>query len=120
MDGELRLSSPAEYLPGVESKRVLFCGDVVGEPGRKALSATLPALIDEHQPDLVVTNGENVAGGLGITERTAEKILARAPTSSRPGTTSTVTATSMRSSMRRTGSYAPRTTWTATRAAATR
>jgi metallophosphoesterase (TIGR00282 family) len=36
----------------------------------------LPQLIEEHQPDLVITNGENVAGGLGITERTAEKIFA--------------------------------------------
>jgi 2',3'-cyclic-nucleotide 2'-phosphodiesterase len=60
----------------MDRRRVLFCGDVVGEPGRRALSATLPALIEEHQPDFVVTNGENVAGGLGITQRTAEKIFA--------------------------------------------
>ena len=45
--------------------RVLFIGDVVGEPGRRALDDTLPGLIERHTPDLVVTNGENVAGGLG-------------------------------------------------------
>ena len=55
-------------------RRVLFIGDVVGEPGRKALESTLPILIEQHAPDLVVTNGENVAGGLGITERTARKL----------------------------------------------
>ncbi len=55
--------------------RVLFIGDVVGEPGRKAVERTLPGLIEKHSPDLVVTNGENVAGGLGITERTARKLL---------------------------------------------
>ena len=60
----------------MDERRLLFCGDVVGEPGRRALSATLPALISEHRPDFVVTNGENVAGGLGITQRTAERIFA--------------------------------------------
>jgi 2',3'-cyclic-nucleotide 2'-phosphodiesterase len=55
-------------------RRVLFIGDVVGEPGRKALETTLPILLEQHAPDLVVTNGENVAGGLGITERTARKL----------------------------------------------
>jgi metallophosphoesterase (TIGR00282 family) len=60
----------------VERRRVLFCGDVVGEAGRRALTETLPGLIERHSPDFVITNGENVAGGLGITERTAQKILA--------------------------------------------
>src|SRR5437879_428810 len=59
----------------MSSHRVLFLGDVVGEPGRRALSETLPDLIERYSPDLVVTNGENVAGGLGITERTAKKLL---------------------------------------------
>jgi 2',3'-cyclic-nucleotide 2'-phosphodiesterase len=59
----------------MSSRRVLFIGDVVGEPGRRALTATLPHLIERHSPDFVVTNGENVAGGLGITERTARKLL---------------------------------------------
>jgi 2',3'-cyclic-nucleotide 2'-phosphodiesterase len=59
----------------MSERRVLFIGDVVGEPGRKAVEKLLPRLIERHAPDLVVTNGENVAGGLGITERTARKLF---------------------------------------------
>ncbi|MFI5027596.1 MAG: TIGR00282 family metallophosphoesterase [Solirubrobacterales bacterium] len=51
--------------------RVLFIGDVVGGPGRRGLAATMPQLRERHRPDLVVVNGENSAGGIGITERTA-------------------------------------------------
>jgi len=51
--------------------RVLFIGDVVGGPGRRGLAAALPGLREEHEPDLIVANGENAAGGVGITERTA-------------------------------------------------
>jgi metallophosphoesterase (TIGR00282 family) len=54
--------------------RLLFIGDVVGEPGRRALATTMPALRDRYSPDLVVANGENSAGGLGITERTAKAL----------------------------------------------
>jgi len=53
----------------------MFIGDIVGEPGRTALSATLPSLIERYEPTLVIANGENVAGGLGITKRTALKLL---------------------------------------------
>ncbi len=55
--------------------KVLFIGDVVGSLGRKALAAGLPALRDHHAPDFVVANGENVAGGVGITERTAHTLF---------------------------------------------
>ncbi len=55
--------------------RLLFLGDVVGEPGRRALVENLSALRERYQPDLVVVNGENVAGGLGITERTGRALL---------------------------------------------
>jgi metallophosphoesterase (TIGR00282 family) len=51
--------------------RVLFIGDVVGSPGRRGLRETLPALRERFAPDLVIANGENTAGGVGITERTA-------------------------------------------------
>ncbi|MBA2504935.1 MAG: YmdB family metallophosphoesterase, partial [Thermoleophilaceae bacterium] len=51
--------------------RLLFVGDVVGGVGRRALETALPGLRDEHQPDFVVVNGENAAGGLGITEKIA-------------------------------------------------
>ena len=55
--------------------RLLFVGDVVGRPGRRALAAVLPELRDELKPDLVVVNGENSAGGYGITAATAQEIL---------------------------------------------
>ncbi len=54
--------------------RVLFIGDVVGGPGRRGLAAVLPRLRERHEPDLVIANGENAAGGVGITERTAGDI----------------------------------------------
>ena len=56
--------------------RVLFIGDVVGSPGRRGLRETMPALRERHAPDLVVVNGENSAGGIGITERTANDLFA--------------------------------------------
>ncbi|HEY8082375.1 MAG TPA: TIGR00282 family metallophosphoesterase [Solirubrobacterales bacterium] len=55
--------------------RVLFIGDVVGGPGRRGLKAAMPELRDRHQPDLVIVNGENSAGGVGITERTANDLI---------------------------------------------
>ena len=55
--------------------RLLFIGDVVGKPGREGLAATLPSLRAEHLPDLVVANGENAAGGVGITAETAKEIF---------------------------------------------
>jgi 2',3'-cyclic-nucleotide 2'-phosphodiesterase len=55
--------------------RLLFIGDVVGGPGRRGLRETMPALREQHSPDLIVVNGENSAGGMGITERTANDIF---------------------------------------------
>ena len=46
---------------------LLFVGDVVGKPGRRALRAILPRLVDHHQVDYTVVNVENAAGGFGIT-----------------------------------------------------
>jgi metallophosphoesterase (TIGR00282 family) len=54
--------------------RVLFVGDVVGGPGRKALRAHLEALVDREQVDFVVANGENLAGGFGITAGVLEEV----------------------------------------------
>jgi metallophosphoesterase (TIGR00282 family) len=56
--------------------RLLFIGDIVGRPGREALAAAMPGLRAERMPDLVVVNGENAAGGVGITRETAEEIFA--------------------------------------------
>jgi metallophosphoesterase (TIGR00282 family) len=54
---------------------VLFIGDVVGSPGRAGLAAAMPELRDRHAPDVVIANGENSAGGLGITEKTADELF---------------------------------------------
>jgi 2',3'-cyclic-nucleotide 2'-phosphodiesterase len=59
----------------MNARRLLFIGDIVGEPGRRALIDALPRLRERYSPHLVVANGENVAGGLGITARTATSIL---------------------------------------------
>jgi metallophosphoesterase (TIGR00282 family) len=51
--------------------RILFLGDVVGEPGRKAVATLLPLLKEELQVDFAIVNGENAAGGRGITPKIA-------------------------------------------------
>lgn len=56
--------------------RVLFVGDVVGRPGRDILERALPHLVARDRIDFVIANGENAAGGFGITRETAEAILA--------------------------------------------
>ena len=48
--------------------RLLFLGDVVGRTGRKAVLETLPGLKRKYAFDFVIVNGENAAGGFGITE----------------------------------------------------
>ena len=55
---------------------LLFIGDIVGEPGRRAVKTLLPQLREKHALDFVIANGENSAGGSGITPRTAEEIFA--------------------------------------------
>jgi len=55
--------------------RVLMIGDIIGKPGRVAVEQTLPALRDERGIDFVTANGENVAGGMGLTGPTADALL---------------------------------------------
>ncbi|MDZ4365502.1 MAG: TIGR00282 family metallophosphoesterase [Afipia sp.] len=55
--------------------RILFVGDVVGRSGRVAVNETLPGLIRDWTLDLVVVNGENAAGGFGITEAIYHELL---------------------------------------------
>ena len=55
--------------------RVLFIGDVVGQPGRRVVAALLPALRQELGLDVVIANGENVAAGRGLTLRTAKELF---------------------------------------------
>jgi 2',3'-cyclic-nucleotide 2'-phosphodiesterase len=55
---------------------ILFVGDVVGSAGRRALRELLPGLREEFGLDFVVVNGENVAGGVGITPKLADDLFA--------------------------------------------
>lgn len=55
--------------------KLLFVGDVVGKTGRTALKALLPNLTDKYKIDLVVVNGENIAGGFGLTEPLVLELL---------------------------------------------
>ena len=54
---------------------VLFIGDIMGEPGRRVILKHLSTVIQEHQIDLVIGNGENAAGGFGITQEVAEDLF---------------------------------------------
>ena len=56
--------------------RILFVGDVVGRPGRDAIEELLPGLRDRLDVDACIVNGENVANGIGITPRLADRLLA--------------------------------------------
>jgi len=55
--------------------RILFLGDIVGEPGRNAVIARLPELKEKHALDFVIVNGENAAGGRGITGKITIDLL---------------------------------------------
>jgi len=55
---------------------ILFVGDVVGGIGRRTLFDCLPVLRERYAPDFVVVNAENIAGGLGITPKIADQLLA--------------------------------------------
>jgi 2',3'-cyclic-nucleotide 2'-phosphodiesterase len=56
--------------------RVLMIGDVIGKPGRLAVEQALPGIRDERGIDFVTANGENLAGGMGLTVSTAEALFA--------------------------------------------
>lgn len=55
--------------------RLLFVGDVVGEPGRRVLEQALPSLQDTYQPLFTIVNGENAAAGSGITPKIADQMF---------------------------------------------
>jgi 2',3'-cyclic-nucleotide 2'-phosphodiesterase len=56
--------------------RILFLGDIVGKPGRQAVTALLPRLIDHERLDFVVANCENVTNGSGVDPKSARDLLA--------------------------------------------
>jgi len=60
-------------VPGEELK-ILFVADVVGQPGREAVKALLPALKKELRPNLTILNGENSAGGFGLTAKLVNEL----------------------------------------------
>ena len=55
--------------------KVLFIGDIFGEPGRRTLARAVPRLVGQRQIDIVIGNGENAAGGFGITPELAEELF---------------------------------------------
>jgi len=55
--------------------RVLFIGDIVGSPGRRALRESLGAVVAEEDVEFVIANGENAAGGFGIIESIADQVF---------------------------------------------
>jgi metallophosphoesterase (TIGR00282 family) len=61
-------------MPGAVT--ILFVGDIVGGLGRRTLKALLPGLRERYQPTFVLVNGENAAGGIGITPKTADELFA--------------------------------------------
>jgi metallophosphoesterase (TIGR00282 family) len=54
---------------------ILFIGDIVGAPGRRVVEELLPRAVDLYRIDLVVANGENASGGIGITPQVADQFL---------------------------------------------
>jgi metallophosphoesterase (TIGR00282 family) len=63
--------------PQAAATRILFVGDVVGGLGRRTLLDCLPVLRERYAPTFVVVNAENIAGGVGITPKLADELLAK-------------------------------------------
>jgi metallophosphoesterase (TIGR00282 family) len=55
--------------------KVLFLGDIIGKPGRNAIGRNLDDLIGKYDADMVIANGENAAGGIGISVKTCNSLL---------------------------------------------
>jgi metallophosphoesterase (TIGR00282 family) len=55
--------------------KILFIGDIVGSPGRRAIKEFVPKIVKKEQIDFVVANGENAAGGSGVTPDIAEELF---------------------------------------------
>ncbi len=72
-----RLTGPGNcrYIQGGKVMNFLFVGDLFGSPGRSFLQEMLPELIREYAVDLTIVNGENAAGGFGLTGAVAEELF---------------------------------------------
>ena len=55
--------------------RILMLGDVIGSPGRQAIQSAVPGLRKELEAGIVIANGENTAGGIGMTPKTADELF---------------------------------------------
>lgn len=55
--------------------KIIFIGDIVGRPGRRAIREIVPELRKKHQPDFVIANGENMASGAGLTVDTYREVM---------------------------------------------
>jgi len=55
--------------------RILFIGDIIGQPGRQMVARHLKALVADHRAEMVLANAENAAGGFGITPSVGEELL---------------------------------------------
>ena len=62
-------------MPDNKLIKILFFGDIVGKPARKAIKKVLPELKKELNPDLVIANAENLAHGIGVTKKTLAECL---------------------------------------------
>jgi metallophosphoesterase (TIGR00282 family) len=71
-----RAGEARERHVGSTAASILFVGDIVGGVGRRTLLESLPVLRERYAPTFVIVNGENVAGGLGITPKIADELLA--------------------------------------------
>ena len=76
MPGKQSALAPWTEVTKLDGVKLLFVGDIVGPPGRRAVRELIPVLRRQHAIDVVVANGENSAGGSGITPKTAEEIFA--------------------------------------------
>lgn len=54
--------------------KILFIGDIVGKPGRRAVRALLPSIVGHHAVDVVIANCENAAGGFGVTRKIVDEL----------------------------------------------
>jgi metallophosphoesterase (TIGR00282 family) len=75
MGNELRHERAAHSSLLTAFMRLLFIGDIVGKPGRRAVRLLLPRLRERWNPDVIIANGENMAGGNGITKDTAQEMF---------------------------------------------
>ncbi len=104
-------SSPPSPTPADAPLVVLAIGDVVGAAGRKALARVLPQLRADHAADLVIVNGENASGGIGINARAVDELTRAGADVITLGNTPTASTMCMGSWMSGRPSCAPPTTW---------